>query len=217
MGEGGERICDLAEQAAHAEDPMSALSTLTELRREADELVRAHAERALESGSSLAAVARALEISRQAAHRRYRHLVPQGSSAPSRRLKLTADGRAAVRLARERAVATGAPLRSEHMLLGILGTAGAAACALEAEGVTYETALACVRTIDAEDADGGDGGGSLRRLMREAGLVAVARGEDGLGTEQLLLAALGDVDEGARRTLAALGVTVASIRKRLGC
>jgi hypothetical protein len=217
MGVGEERICDLAEDAARAEDPMSALSTLTELRREVDELVRVHAERALESGRSLADVARALEISRQAAHRRYRHLVPSRSPAPSRRLKLTADGRAAVRLARERAVAAGSPLRSEHVLLGILGTGGDAARALEAEGVTCETALACARTIGAEGSERAVGRGSLRGLLREAGLVAVARGEDGLGTEQLLLAALGDADGGARRTLAALGVTAASIRKRLGC
>src|SRR5919197_4514379 len=72
MAHGGERICDLAEQAASAEDAMSALSTLTELRHEADELVRGHVKDALEAGHSIPEVARALEISRQAAHRRYR-------------------------------------------------------------------------------------------------------------------------------------------------
>ena len=215
MGRGGERICDLAEEAASADDPMAALATLSELRREVDELVRAHAGRALESGRSLADVARALDISRQAAHRRYRHLVPERSPERPRRLRANADAQAAVRVARERAVAAGVAPGSEHVLLGILSTDSDAARALHAEGVTYETALACTRAIDASDA--ADGGGSLRRILREAGLVAVARGQDGLGTAQLLLAALSDVDGRARRTLAALGVAPAPIRERLGC
>jgi transposase-like protein len=214
MAHGRERICDLAEQAANAEDAMSALSTLTELRHEADELVRGHVKDALEAGHSIPEVARALEISRQAAHRRYRHLVRKRSPEPPRRLTVTADARAAVRLARERAVAAGEPLSSDHVLLGILRTDSDAARALESEGVTFDAALACVRTFDAERSDGR---GSLRRILREAGRVAVARGQDRVGAEQLLLAAVGDVDEGARRTLTALGVTPAEIRKRLGC
>ena len=213
MEENAKRVCELAQEAAHAEDGMSALRTLTELGREAEELTRAHVEHALASGHSFADVARALGITRQAAHRRYRRLAPERTPAPPRRLVATAEARHAVRLARERAIAAGEPLRAKHVLLGVLGTDTDAARALEAEGVTLDAARACARAADAGDNDPA----SLRRVLRAAALVAAARGEERLGAERLLLAALADADGGARRTLAALGVTPASVRKRLRC
>lgn len=217
MDEQGKRICELAEGAAHAEDAESALRALAELRQQLDQFVRANVERALASGRSFGDVARALGISRQAAHRRYRHLAPE--RPPERpRLATTDDVRTAVRLARERAIAAGDPPRSEHVLLGILGTDTDAARALQAEGVTFETAQACARASAPQDVQPDrDGGSSLRRILRQAGMVAVARGDERLGSDQLLLAALADRDGGALRTLVALGVTPASIRTRLGC
>jgi Clp amino terminal domain, pathogenicity island component len=214
MEERGERICALAEEAARAEDAESALRALAELRPELEEFVCANVERALASGRSFGDVARALRISRQAAHRRYRDLAPEPPRARPRRLAATDDARTAVRLARERAIAAGVPPRSEHVLLGILGTHSDAARALQAEGVTFEAAKACARPSALND---GDAGSSLRRILRQAGQVAVARGDERLGSDQLLLAALADRDGGALRTLVALGVTPASIRTRLGC
>jgi hypothetical protein len=214
MKEHGKRICELAEEAANAEDAESALGTLSELRRELEVFVGTQVERALASGRSFADVARALDISRQAAHRRYRHLAPERPPERPPRLVATDHARAAVRLARERAVAAGEPPGSEHVLLGILGTDTDAARALRAEGVTLDTAHACAR---ASVAEAGDAASSLRRLLRRAGRVAVARGDERLGSDQLLLAALADPDGGALRTLVALGVTAAAIRKRLGC
>ena len=198
--------------------PESALRALAELRHELEQFVRANVERALASGRSFGDVARALGISRQAAHRRYRHLAPERPPERPRRLVATDDARTAVRLARERAIAAGDPPRSEHILLGILGTHTDAARALQAEGVTFEAAQACARASAPDDAQSdGDAGSSLRRILRQAGLVAVARGDERLGSDQLLLAALADRDGGALRTLVALGVTPASIRTRLGC
>ena len=218
MKEHGKRICELAEEAANAEDAESALGTLSELRRELEVFVGTQVERALASGRSFADVARALDISRQAAHRRYRHLAPERPPERPPRLVATDHARAAVRLARERAVAAGEPPGSEHVLLGILGTDTDAARALRAEGVTLETAQACVPASAADDArSDGDATPSLRRILRRAGRVAVARGDERLGSDQLLLAALADPDGGALRTLVALGVTAAAIRKRLGC
>jgi hypothetical protein len=214
MEEKGERICELAEKAANAEDPESALRTLTELQRELEQFVRANVLLALASGRSFADIARALSISRQAAHRRYRHLAPERPPERPRRLVATDDARTSVRLARERAIAAGDPPRSEHVLLGILGTDTDAARALRAEGVTFEAAQTYAR---ASAADAGDGGSSLRRILRHAGKAAVARGDERLGTDQLLLAALADQDGGARRTIVALGVTPVSIRTRLSC
>jgi transposase-like protein len=216
MEKHAKRVCELAEDAANAEDGLSALRKLTELLVETEELTEAHVHRALTSGRSFSDVARALGITRQAAHRRYRHLAPERTREPPRRLIATAEAREAVRLARERAVATGEPLRAKHILLGVLSIDSDAARALQAEGVTLDAARACARVADSAGA-GDDGSASLRRILREAGRVAVARGEERLGPEQLLLAALADADDGARGTLAALGVTPASIRKRLGC
>ena len=69
-------ICRLAEQAAGADEPEAALQALRELRGELEDLERSRVEDALRNGSSFGAVARAMNISRQAAHRRYRDLVP---------------------------------------------------------------------------------------------------------------------------------------------
>ena len=218
MDEHGARVCQLAEEAANAEDPESALRTLTVLQTALDDFVRVHVERALASGRSFADVARALGISRQAAHRRYRDLAPERAPERPARLVATDDVRAAVRIARERAIAAGEPPRSEHILLGILGVDSDTARVLQAEGVTFETAYACAQSSAApESRPSDDGGSSLRRIVRQAGQVAVARGEERLGGEQLLLAAIADRDGGALRTLAALGVTPAAIRKRLSC
>ncbi len=218
MEEQAERICELADGAAHAEDAESALRALAELRHELEQCVRANVERALASGRSFGDVARALRISRQAAHRRYRHLAPERPPERPRRLVATDAARTAVRLARERAIAAGDPPRSEHILLGILGTHTDAARALQAEGVTLEAAQACARASAPDDArSNGDAESSLLRILRLAGQVAVARGDERLGSDQLLLAALADSDGGALRTLVALGVTPASIRTRLGC
>jgi Clp amino terminal domain, pathogenicity island component len=216
MEERGKRICELSEQAANTEDPESTLGTLTELQHELEAFMRTNVERALASGRTFADVARALDISRQAAHRRYRHLAPERSAERPRRLVATDDARAAVRMARERAIAAGVAPRSEHVLLGILGTDTDAARALRAEGVTLEAARACAGAADRAGAEGDDAS-SLRRILRQAGHVAVARGDERLGSDELLLAAIGDPDGGALRTLAALGVPPAAIRTRLGC
>ena len=66
------RLVELLAQAVRTPDPEEALHTLSVLRRELDAFERVQAWRALDSGSSYGAVARALGISRQAAHRRYR-------------------------------------------------------------------------------------------------------------------------------------------------
>jgi len=70
-------------RAVASPDPLVALRALTELRRHLDRFERRQIRRALASGESFAAVARARGISRQAAHRQYRHLVDD-PGAPER-------------------------------------------------------------------------------------------------------------------------------------
>jgi ATP-dependent Clp protease ATP-binding subunit ClpA len=209
----GERLCRLAEGAARADDPGAALRMLSELRRELDAFVGMQVRRSLAAGRSFGEVARALGISRQAAHRRYRELAPVRPGAP-RRLVATEETRQVVQGARAETLAAGAPAAgSREVLLGILRTECGAAQALRSEGVTLEKARACAPRVDS----GGDGdSSSLERIVRRARRVAVARGDGCVHPEHLLLAAIADPDGGASGTLAALGATPLAIRARLG-
>ena len=68
------RIRAQLQDAMSAPDTLVALTALTDLRGELETLERDRVRYALEDGVSFAAVARALGITRQAAHRRYREL-----------------------------------------------------------------------------------------------------------------------------------------------
>jgi ATP-dependent Clp protease ATP-binding subunit ClpA len=210
-----ERICRFAEQVANDDDPESALRMLTELRREVDDLARVHVRRILAAGRSFGDVARALGISRQAAHRRYRDLAPP-RRRPARRLVATDDTRRVLRLAQAESVASGLRATgSRQLLLGILRCDHTdAARALESEGVTLER----VRALGAQSNGRGDhADADVRRILRNAGRVALAGGRHEVCPEQLLLAALADPEGGASRVVASLGVSLASIRARLSC
>jgi ATP-dependent Clp protease ATP-binding subunit ClpC len=174
--------------------------------------------RALDAGNSYGAVARALGISRQAAHRRYRELAdatepPPGSEQPAR-LRVTPEARAAVQLAGEEATALGAArMGSEHLLLGILRAGdGVAAEALRKHGVTLENARAAVQPTLATEGPPADDRTSAvtayaRRVFGEALREAAADRVHLIGVSDLLRSALRDPSGGACQTLAALGVS----------
>src|ERR1700742_1978187 len=105
----GERITELANELAQAATPVVALRRLTELRQELDAFERREVARALKSGSSFAAIARHLGVTRQAVHRRFRDAaegeLPLGTAPEVGRV---------LRYAREEASAVGAvELRGE--------------------------------------------------------------------------------------------------------
>ena len=115
----GQEICRLAERASTAATPDEALEILRALREELGEFERQQVARALTLGEPVTAVARALGVSRQSAHRRFRDLVPP--RAPAQRLLPTPETRLAVEYARYEARKHGAPaVGSVHLLLGIL-------------------------------------------------------------------------------------------------
>ena len=209
-----ERICELAREAAEAGDAEIALRALSELRREVDVVVRLHAERALHAGRSFSDVARALGISRQAAHRRFRDLAPERPLPRRRPLVATDAACRVVRLAHAEAMAAGSPPGSEHVLLGILGTDSETTRALRFEGLTRERVRAHVGTVSERNGDG-RASSSIRRIVKRAAQVALGRGDHELDVRPLLLAAVADADGGARRTLTALGVEPASLRAQL--
>src|SRR5918992_3465255 len=117
MSVSGQRICGLAVDAAEARDAEEALRTLTSLRVELHEFERQQVARALTTGQSFGDVARAMGISRQAAHRRFRDLSVQRGQEPHR-LRPTPEVRLAFEYARAEAKALGASvLSSAHILL----------------------------------------------------------------------------------------------------
>jgi Clp amino terminal domain, pathogenicity island component len=200
----------------HASEPAASLRAITALRAQLDAFERVQVWRALGAGQSYGDVARALGISRQAAHRRYRALA--GATEPPGRVQITPEARAAVQLAGEEAAALGAPqVGSEHLLLGILRVGDErAAASLKAEGVSLQAARASAQTTIGEGGRvAGDGvtayarevlAASLRHAVSNGGVIDVA---------DLLLAALERPDGGACRTLEALGVSPDAVRGRL--
>ena len=107
--------------AISAPDTLDALTALTDLRAELETLERDRVRYALEDGVSFAAIARALGISRQAAHRRYRDLVEPGC-APLTAVALTPVTRATLARAREEARALGAEhVDGVHVILALVG------------------------------------------------------------------------------------------------
>jgi Clp amino terminal domain, pathogenicity island component len=230
-----DRLRELVEHTVRAGDPRAALRAMTALSQELEAFERLQVARALDAGESFGGVGRALGISRQAAHRRYRDLVgvslpdpepgPKGSSG---RILVTSEARTAVNLAREEASALGArTVGSEHLLLGILRSRGTTAMrALEAAGVTLAAARLCAQPtlVDgvppppppAPVAKGPKGISAYARAVFEQSLrEAVRRGDGYIGVEHLLLASLEDPKGGACRTLCDLGLDPENVRAKL--
>ncbi len=182
MASSSERLRELLEHAVRAGQPAAALRAMSALREELDAFERLQVARALDAGGSFGDVARAIGISRQAAHRRYRDLVgvelPDEEAGPQqRRLVVTSEARAAVTLAREEATAMGAAaVGSEHLLLGIMRCrAPVTSAVLETKGVTLADARRCAQpTLVEGGADGARagrgaaGGGAARHLRLRA-------------------------------------------------
>ncbi len=218
-----------------ATQPAAALRAMNVLREELDAFERLQVARALEAGQSFSAVARALGISRQAAHRRYRDLVgvelPHESRPPNKsgRVIVTSEARAAVTLAREEATALGAKtVGSEHLLLGIIRSrASSVAALLERSGVTLADARRSAQPTLVDGApepqpEATTSGTPARGISAYARSVfdhalreAVKRGDGYVGVDHILLASLEDPEGGASRTLTELGLDPAEVRAGL--
>jgi hypothetical protein len=213
-----DRLTELLQHAVKAGDPETSLLALAALRRELEAFERVQAWRALDAGASYGALARALGISRQAAHRRYRELAaaaepPTGTP----RLHVTPEARAAVQLAGEEAKALGAPrIGSEHLLLGILRAGDArAAAVLRAAGVKLEQARLAAQPTLADNQNGPSAITAYARHVFGEAMRQAAADRHAIDVADLLAAALGDDGGGACRTLDALGVDAESIRRDL--
>jgi ATP-dependent Clp protease ATP-binding subunit ClpA len=223
------RIEELARDTAQIADPDTALRALTALRRELDTTEPELVQRALQAGASWSQIARALGITKQAAHRKHRHVFDQTFGAPEDKGKLpvTRQARDAIQFARQEANRLGQPaVGTEHILLGILRCREShAAHALGALGVTLEAARGCLQTtlpgvppdatLPGRPARPEVASAHARRIIEGSLREAVNRGEDHVGVEHLLLALLADSRNGAVQTLEALKISPAQIRRQL--
>ena len=207
MSVSGQKICALAEEAAAADDPAIALETLTRIREELAEFERQQVARALTTGRSYGDVARAMGISRQAAHRRFKDLAKHKRRS-SKRLPPTPEVRLVFDYARQEARTLGASvLAPVHVVLGILRNGDPrAAAALSASGLGLEDARRVARADQSATGAGGEKV-DIRGMLTDTAQCALRRGADQVEVEHLLRTALASDDPGAGRLLGQLGVT----------
>ena len=203
MSVSGQRICRLAEQASAAATPDEALRTLRTLREELVEFERQHVARALTLGETVAAVATALGVSRQSAHRRFRDLVPP--RARPERMLATPEAQLAVEYGRREASRQGAPsVGSVHLLIGILCSGDSETVqALNALGITIDAVREAVETPDPNDRLAVESRVALGYALR----MALREQAEMVGLRHLLAGALHDSADGAGAAIRALGVT----------
>jgi hypothetical protein len=217
----GRHLCDLIREAVEAEDPDASLRAITALRQDLDTFERTQVSRALRRGASFGDVARALGISRQAAHRRYRDLPDESES--DGRILVTSEARAVVDLARKEASALGAAtVGTEHLLLGILRFEDPRiAAALRDLGIDLGSVRANAQGTLVNGSlngvpEGERGISPHARAVFELSLrEAVRRGDGYIGVEHLLIATVCAGEGGAHRTLEALGVDPAALVRRV--
>ena len=158
-------------------------------------------------------MAKALGVSRQSAHRRFRDLVP--SKVRSRRRRPTPEARLVVEYAQREAKHLGATaVRSEHLLLGTVRSGDhAAAAGLEELGVTMEAARTAALTLRESGQTQAELKQEVNGILSEAIRAAHLAGAERVGVEHILMGALSDPAGGATAVLRALGVTPDAARR----
>lgn len=207
MSVSGQLICRLAEAAAETPDPERALRTLTALRAELDQFERQHVARALTAGRSFGTIARALGVSRQAAHRRFKDLTGRRRRAevppsPEVRLAVEYAGEEAARLSDGR-------LGPAHLLLGVLRTGDRrGAAALTAAGMELDTCREAAPSASGDDV-------GLRALLANAVQNAKQENRRCVEIEDVVRAALDSRHHSVTTMLAGAGVSATRVLHQL--
>ena len=140
--------------------------------------------------------------------------------------RFTRDARRVVEVAERERGGLGGPIESEHLLLGVLGADGPGGRALASLGVTLDGAQDAIERLFVADlatvgvsverlpwrSKPGSWSGErmaprAKKVLEQALREALARKDNHIGTEHIMLALLRDPHSGAVRTLSALGLT----------
>ena len=154
-----DRVVLALQRTLGATEPLDALRALVDLRAQIDAYEYARVRQALDDGLSFGEIGRALGISRQAAHRRYR--------TPTRSRTAVSEGvRAVLAAARVEAARAGASeIECEHVALAL---------AVRGELTTRRIDLDAARVLVATGRAGGTPpaklGGRLRTLLTDHGV-----------------------------------------------
>jgi ATP-dependent Clp protease ATP-binding subunit ClpA len=189
----------------------------------------AQVRHALAEGWSWSRIAAALGVSKQAAHKK--HGAPRASEARAggeegKRMVITGQAREVVELAREAAQGLGDEnVEPEHLLLGLLRSGdGPAWAALRRAGVRFEAVrqeLSAARTKQADTDEHALPRGrpaispAARSSFEQSLREAVARNDDHLGAEHLLLALICDRDGAPAQTIGRLGIPLGRLHRQL--
>jgi len=208
-------------------DPGRGLTAVSELRREVERLEVEQVRAALAEGWSWRQIAEALGVSKQAAHRKHaaQPAPPRPAAGPEERqhLVVTGQARQTVEYARQEARALRHPaVQPYHLLLGLLRQGEAAAAVLVDAGLNLDLARAEVRSLGAGDEESETGlprrdrvpvSAAARAAFEQSLREAVARGDEKLGPEHLLLALLRDRRGGTAEVLGRLGVPAGRLQR----
>jgi ATP-dependent Clp protease ATP-binding subunit ClpA len=223
MGAATTTIEQLAHDVIETRDPEMALRALTALRQELESVEPALVQRALHAGASWSHIARTLGVSKQAAHRKYRHLAERtlDEADGDAKVLVAPEAKLSIQFAREEAKRLGQPaIGTEHILLGILRCEESHAVrALGALGVSYQTVSDCLCTtmpgLPPDEPRGERVSEQARRILDGSLREALKHGDGYVGVEHLLLALLADTRNGAVQTLESLHATPSKIRAEL--
>jgi ATP-dependent Clp protease ATP-binding subunit ClpA len=220
----------LARDTVQVPDALTALRALRALRQELDEVETELVGRGLHARASWSQLAKALGISKQAAHRKHSHLTEDAfsSAAGDPKLPVTREALRSIQQARDEARSLGHPaIGTEHILLGILRCQQShAARALNTLGVTHQATKACMQPTmpgvpvagsarAAATHNGNCVSAHAQRILEGSRREALKRHEGYITIEHLLFALLTDSRNGAVQTLEALKVNPGQIRAQL--
>ena len=222
-----ERAVRAARQASSVGDPSQGLAAVSELRREVERLEVEQVRAALAAGWSWRLIAEALGVSKQAAHRKHAAQPAPPPPAPGhdqrQRLVITGQARQTVEFARQEARTLRHPaVEPYHLLLGLLRQGEAVAEVLVSAGLDLNLVRAEVRSLGAAQEESETGmprgdrvpvSAAARASFEQSLREAVARGDEKLGPEHLLLALLRDRRGGMAEVLGRLGVPAGRLQR----
>jgi hypothetical protein len=217
------------QQRAPGDDPLVLLETAIRVAGEvsdaADEVIEHYVGAARAAAVSWTLIGEGLGVSKQAARQRFAHrlevsdIIGEDAGAMVMAPRLSACLQAAQAAADADASVPG----TQHLLLGLLHTGGAASV-LDRLGVTRDKVReASTRLLEPATITGGDGeerrvvgDGEADQAVTGARRLAARRGQSQVRTEHLLFCVALDPGSSARRVLNDLGVDPASVKKELG-